>query len=72
MAKNQTKATEPETTAAPYVTKYTIEELAEASTAFATDKLIVLAALKSAGKDSYSMDEATKIVKAFKSKEVKN
>lgn len=69
MAKNQTKTTEAPK-AAPYVEKYNIEELAEASPAFGTQKVIVLAALKSAGKESYSMDEATRIVKAFKSKEV--
>ena len=72
MAKNQTKTTEAEVKTAPYVSKYTIEELAEASHAFATNKVIVLAALKSAGKESYSMEEATRIVEAFKSKEVKN
>lgn len=69
MAKNQTKTTEAPTPA-PYVERYNIEELAEASTAFGTNKVIVLAALKSAGQESYSMDEATRIVKAFKSKEV--
>lgn len=54
-----------------YVTKYTINELAEAAkTAFHTDKVIVLAALKSAGKEAYTMDEAKRIVTTFKNKEV--
>lgn len=54
-----------------YVTKYTINELAEAAkTAFKTDKVIVLAALKAAGRESYSMEEATRIVTSFKNKEV--
>ena len=54
-----------------YVTKYTIKELSEAAeTAFGTQKVIVQAALKSAGKESYSMEEATRIVTAFKNKEV--
>lgn len=62
----------PKVKAAPaYVTKYTIKELAEAAkTAFKTDKVIVLAALKAAGKEAYSMEEATKIVTAFMNKEV--
>lgn len=55
-----------------YVTKYNIEELADAAkTAFGTEKVVVLAALRLAGKDSYTMSEATKIVNAFKSKEVR-
>ena len=68
-------ATEPKETekskAPAYVSKYTIKELAEATkTAFSTDKVIVLAALKAAGKETYSMEEATKIVSTFKNKEV--
>lgn len=61
-----------EVKAAPaYVSKYTITELAEAAkAAFNTDKVIVLAALKAAGKESYSMEEASRIVTAFKNKEV--
>ena len=55
-----------------YVTKYTIKELSEAAeAAFGTHKVIVQAALKTAGKESYSMEEATRIVTAFKNKEVK-
>lgn len=54
-----------------YVSKYTIKELAEAAeTAFGTEKVIVLAGLKAAGEDTYTMEEATRIVKAFKNKEV--
>lgn len=73
---SKTKAAElktNETTAAPaYVTKYTISELADAAkAAFQTDKVIVLAALRMAGKEAYTMEEATKIVTAFKNKEVK-
>jgi hypothetical protein len=62
-----------EAPAAPaYVTQYTIKELADAAkAAFQTDKVIVLAALRSAGKEAYTMAEATKIVTAFKNKEVK-
>lgn len=62
----------PEAPKAPtYVAKYTIKELADAAkTAFGTDKAIVIAALKVAGKETYSMDEASKIVTSFKTKEV--
>lgn len=61
-----------ETAAAPYVTKYTIAELADAAkAAFQTDKVIVLTALRMAGKDAYTMAEATRIVTTFKNKEVK-
>lgn len=64
------KVTEPKKE--PYIAKYTIEELAaEAKGAFGTHKVVVQAALKKAGKDSYSMQEATSIVNKFKSKEVK-
>ena len=60
-------------TAAPaYVTKYTIKELADAAkAAFQTDKVIVLAALRSAGEEAYTMADATRIVTAFRNKEVK-
>lgn len=55
-----------------YITEYNIEELAEAAKeAFGTHKVIVLAALKAAGKEAYSLEEAKKIVTAFKTKEVK-
>ena len=53
-----------------YVTKYTINELADAAKAFKTDKVIVQAALKAAGKEAYSMEEANRIITAFKNKEV--
>lgn len=70
MAKTSTKQTET-TNESVYVEKYTVNELAEAAkTAFKTDKVIVLAALTAAGKDSYSMEEATRIVTKFKTKEV--
>lgn len=59
-------------TSSTYITKYNIDELAAAAkTAFGTDKVIVMAALKDAGKDAYTMKEAEEIVKTFKSKEVK-
>ena len=59
-------------TSPTYITKYNIEELAEAAkTAFGTHRVIVLAALKDAGKEAYTMEEAEKIVKTFKTKEVK-
>ena len=67
-------ADQPTKTAAKptYITEYTIEELAEAAKeAFGTQKVIVLAALIEAGKDTYSLEEAKKIVTAFKTKEVK-
>ena len=69
-AKTSTKQAEPKKEPV-YVEKYTVNELAEAAkTAFKTDKVIVLAALTAAGKDSYSMDEATRIVTNFRNKEV--
>lgn len=55
----------------PYITKYRIAELADAAkAAFGTDKVLVLAALRSAGKEAYSMDEARDIISKFKNKEV--
>lgn len=54
-----------------YETKYTINELVEASEAFHADRVIVRAALKNAGKESYSMSDATRIVTAFNNKEVR-
>lgn len=72
MATPKSKQAEPVTEKA-YETKYTIKELVDAAeTAFKTNKVIVHAALKAAGKEAYSMDEATRIVTAFKNKEVKN
>ncbi len=67
MAKKETKAPEKQ----EYVSKYTISELAEAAHAFGTDKIIVFAALKKAGQESYTMEEAEKIITKFKTKEVK-
>lgn len=65
-------AAETPSAAPAYVTKYTIKELADAAkAAFQTDKVIVLAALRSAGEEAYTMAEATKIVTSFKNKEVK-
>ena len=74
MATNDKKSVTKQTAApkAPvYIEKYTIKELADAAkTAFGTEKAIVIAALKVAGKETYSMDEARKIVTSFKTKEV--
>lgn len=57
---------------APYESKYNIDELAAAAkTAFNTSAIMVKAALKTAGKTEYTMDEAKKIVDEFKNKEVK-
>ena len=67
-----TVANEKEVEKPQYVTKYTIKELANAAkAAFDTSKVVVLAALKCAGKDTYTMEDATKIIKTFKNKEVK-
>ena len=54
-----------------YETKYAIEELADAAHAFDTVPIIVRAALKTAGKNEYTMAEATDIIAKFKNKEVK-
>lgn len=67
MSKNEQTKTKP----VAYESKYTIEELAEASHAFDTVAIIVRAALKTAGKSEYTMAEATDIIKKFKNKEVK-
>lgn len=53
-----------------YVTRYTVEELAENSEkAFNTTKVMVLAALDSS--KEYTLDEAKSIVKKFCNKEVR-
>lgn len=68
--KTSTKQAEPEKESV-YVERYTVNELAEAARiAFGTDKVIVLAALTAEGKETYSMDEATRIVARFRNKEV--
>ena len=63
------KEEQPKKTA--YETKYAINELVEAASAFHTDRVIVRAALKAAGKESYSMSDAMRIVTAFRNKEVR-
>lgn len=51
---------------------YTVSELAEVSEKlFGTNKVIVKAALKTSGKETFAEDEAVKIVNAFRKKEVK-
>ena len=56
--------------AAPSV--YTVCELAEVSEKlFDTNKVIVKAALKTSGKETFTEAEAVKIVNAFRKKEVK-
>ncbi len=47
---------------------YTASQLAEGYRAFGTTRAIVECALKLAGKDSFTMDEARKIINAFKNK----
>ena len=51
---------------------YTVGQLAEVSEKlFGTDKIIVKAALKISGKETFTENEAVKIVNAFRKKEVK-
>lgn len=65
------KVTEPKKE--PYSPKYSILDLVDnAREAFKTDKIIVLAALKKAGKREYTMQEATSIIEKFKKEEVQN
>ncbi len=47
---------------------YTIAQLAEGYRTFGTTRAIVECALKLAGKDSFTMDEARKIINAFKNR----
>lgn len=58
--------------AAAYETEYTIEELVnEARAVFGTERFIAKAALKSAGRTTYTEKDAKAIVKKFTEKEVK-
>ncbi len=47
---------------------YTIAQLTDGYKTFGTTRAIVECALKLAGKDSFTMDEARKIINAFKNK----
>lgn len=61
-----------ETKATPYVARYTPEELAKAAReAFNCDPVVARAAFRLDGKNSYSMEEAEKVVKKFVNKEVR-
>lgn len=51
---------------------YTIDELADAYKTIGASKVMVKAALKSEGRETYSLTEAKKIVEKFSSKEVEN
>ena len=51
---------------------YTIPELLEAAaTEFKTNRVVVRAALNKAGKETYTMNEAKRIINEMKNKEVK-
>lgn len=53
-------------------TVYTVSQLAEVSSKlFGTNKIIVKAALKTSGKETFTENEAVKIVNTFRKKEVK-
>lgn len=71
--KDATKETaKPQVKEAEYQSKYSIEELAAAARmAFQVPDIVVRAALQEAGKDAYTMADATVIVSAFNEKEVK-
>ncbi len=74
MAKNDTvPGAVPEPTAArSSAALYTANELAAAARSkFGTTPEVVLAALKTAGKEKAALDDAAAIVKAFLAKEVK-
>ncbi len=47
---------------------YTVEQLAEGYKAFGTSRAIVECALKLSGKSSFTMDEARKVINAFKNR----
>lgn len=54
------------------VSVYTVSQLAEVSgRLFGTNEVIVKAALKTSGKETFTEAEAVKIVNAFRKKEVK-
>lgn len=54
-----------------YETEYTISELVEASSRFGVKPVIAKTALLSAGKESFTISEAQKIINTFKNKEVR-
>lgn len=54
-----------------YEATYTIEELVDASATFKTNRTVVRAALSQAGKEAYTMKEATQIIEKMKTKEVR-
>ncbi len=66
MEKNQ--GAETNTGAANVKPAYTREQLSEGYKAFGTTRAIVDCALKLTGKESFTMDEAKKIVETFRKK----
>lgn len=76
MAKTEEKAKKHETakaeTAPAYITRYSIDELCDAAKkVFGVDPILARTALTMDGKESYSREEAEKIINIFKRKEVK-
>lgn len=57
--------------AAPTASVYSAEELAENHMVFNTSYEIVAVALRQAGKESATVEEAKQIIEKFKNKEVK-
>lgn len=67
--KKETKAVKKESV---YEATYTIPELLKAAeTEFETTSVVVRAALKQAGKKSYTLNEAKKLIERMKHKEVR-
>ena len=64
-------AVKAEDTEKSYETAYTISELVGASERFGAKPVIARTALLSAGKESYTIPEAQKIINTFKNKEVR-
>ena len=54
-----------------YEATYTVEELVQSAVNLGTTKTVVRAALTQGGKESYTMNEATKLIDKMKNKEVK-
>ena len=52
-------------------TMYTVDQLAEAAGVFGSNPVLVKAALVTAGQETYTEEDARKVIEMFKQKEVK-
>ena len=80
-AENKQEVKQPEVKSAPltnpknlkkaFEATYTVKELIDAAQNLGTSKIVVRAALTKAGKDEYTMKEATNLIERMKNKEVR-